>query len=460
MISWKYFAVGWGFARFFYSFLLVFSPAKEKILYYGESTRPENIPEPEIDQSREDIMPAKPVAALQVPTAELLKDAEDSLMFTVPRPERIFVRGRGSYLWDAEGKRYLDFLQGWAVNSLGHCPPVLVKALQKQSRALINGSPALFNQPMIDFAKLLTDHSRLDKAFFTSTGAEANEGAVKLARKYGQLHLKGAYEIITTWHGFHGRTLAMMSASGKKPWEALFKPKVSGFRRVKFNDLRAVRKSLSAKTCAVMLEPIQGEGGVNVADEVYLQGLRKLCDETGVPLILDEVQTGIGRTGTLFAYEQYGIEPDIMTLGKAIGGGFPLSALLAKDKFCVFERGDQGGTYCGQPLAMVAGLAVVGEVIGKNIPAQAKLRGQYLMEKLKALQPEFGLSNWRGRGLLIAVDLPQEKGPELVKACFDQGLLINSPQPASLRFMPALNVSKAQVDEMADILAVALRKVL
>jgi acetylornithine/N-succinyldiaminopimelate aminotransferase len=405
-------------------------------------------------------MSVNPVAAVQSGTAELIKEAEASLMYVVTRPDAVMVQGKGSYIWDADGRKYLDYLQGWAVNCLGHSPPALVRALREQGKTLINGSPALYNEPMIKLAKLLTENSALDKVFFANSGAEANEGAIKLARKYGALHKNGAYELITTWHAFHGRTLSTMSASGKQPWDGLFEPKVPGFHRVPFNDLSAIRKAITHKTCAVMLEPVQGEGGVHVAGKAYMQGVRRLCDETGALLILDEIQTGIGRTGTLFAYEQYGIEPDIMTLGKGIGGGFPLSALLAKDRVCVFEQGDQGGTYCAQPLAMVAGLAVVGEVIGKRISRKARSRGRYLTRRLKELGQTFGLTDVRGKGLLVAVDMPQEKGPEVVKECFERGLLINAPGPSTLRFMPALNLSNAQVDEMIEILSGALRKVL
>ena len=398
--------------------------------------------------------------ALAGTTASMLKDAEKSLMYVVTRPEKVFVRGKGSYLWDADGNQFFDCLQGWAVNALGHSPPVLVRALNRQAKNLINGSPALYNDAMIEFARLLTENSALDKVFFANSGAEANEGALKLARKYGAKVLGGAYEVITTWNGFHGRTLSMMAASGKKPWDNLFEPKVPGFIRVDFNDLKAVRQAMGKKTCAIMVEPIQGEGGVNVADKAYMKGLRKLCDESGVLLILDEIQTGIGRTGSLFAYEQYGIEPDIMTLGKGIGGGFPLAALMAKDKFCLFEAGDQGGTFCGQPLAMAAGLAVVGEVINKRIFARAKSRGRYLQKRLKEMSGEFGFTNIRGKGLLVGLDLPADKGPEVVKACEAERLLINAPNPKAIRFMPALNITTAQVDEMLDKFATALRKVL
>lgn len=394
-------------------------------------------------------------------SADLVKQAEASVMYVVTRPGRVMVRGKGSYLWDAEGRQYLDFIQGWAVNCLGHCPPVLVKALGQQAKQLVNASPALYNDRMVQLAKLLTDRSALDKVFFANSGAEANEGAIKLARKWGAVKKGGAHEIITAWNGFHGRTLATMSASGKQHWDELFEPKVPGFTRVPFNDLEAVRKAITpGKTVAVMLEPVQGEAGVFVAEKGYLQGVRKLCDEHGLLLILDEIQTGIGRCGTLFAYEQYGIEPDIMTLGKGLGGGFPVSALLAKDHACVFEQGDQGGTFCAQPLAMAAGYAVVSEVIAKKVPQKALSRGKYLMRRLKELKAEFGFTDVRGKGLLVAVDLPKEKAADVVAQCFEAGLLLNAPRPATLRFMPALNISNAQVDEMIGILAPVLRKVL
>ena len=391
----------------------------------------------------------------------LIAQAEQSVMYVVSRPERVMVRGKGSYLFDAEGRQYLDFVQGWAVNCLGHCPPALVRALNRQAKDLCNGSPSLYNDQMIAAAKLLTDHSCLQKVWFGNSGAEVNEGAVKLARKYGQAKLSGAYEILTTWNGFHGRTLAMMSASGKKPWDALFEPKVPGFTRLPFNDLDAMGQAIQpGKTCAIMLEPVQGEAGVHVADKAYMKGLRKLCDEHGLLLILDEIQTGIGRCGSLFAYEQYGVEPDIMTMGKGIGGGFPVAALLAKQHCSVFEAGDQGCTFGAQPLAMAAVNGAVGEVIAKGISAKAASRGRYLIRKLKALREEFGFTDVRGMGLLQAVDLPKEKAADVVADCFMNGLLINGPRPATLRFMPALTVSNAQVDEMIEILSASLKRAL
>ncbi|RPG49768.1 MAG: acetylornithine/succinylornithine family transaminase [Gammaproteobacteria bacterium TMED1] len=392
-------------------------------------------------------------------TPEMLSSATESIMYVVTRPEQVMVRGKGSYLWDAEGNRYLDFIQGWAVNSLGHCPPVLVRAINKQMKELLNGSPALLNDQMIAAADLLVKNSCLDKIWFGNSGAEVNEGAIKLARKYGAEHLNGAYEIITANNSFHGRTLGLMSASGKEAWHKLFEPKVPGFVHVNFNSLNAVVDAVSDRTCAIMMEPIQGEGGVYVASQEFMSGLRRLCDEKGILLILDEVQTGAGRTGQLFGYQNYNVEPDIMTLGKGLGSGFPVAAFLAKDHVCVFEAGDQGGTFGGQPLAMTAAYTVIKHMLDKNIPDRARRRGNFLKKKLRKLAKETGLSNVRGTGLLVAVDLPHDQGAAVVANAFDKGLLINAPKPNALRFMPALTVSNAELDEMLSILKSALLSV-
>lgn len=392
-------------------------------------------------------------------TDELLEQAGRTILFTAARPDIVMEKGQGMYLWDTDGKKYLDFIGGWAVNCLGHCPGVIADALNRQASMLINASPAFYNRPMIEFAKLLTDISCFDRVFFSSTGAEANEGAVKLARKYGAKFLGGAYEIVTAVNGFHGRTLAMMSATGKKHWEDLFKPKLPGFVHVPFNDTDAVAAAVNENTCAVMIEPVQGEGGVNLADDGYIAGLRRLCDEKGILLIFDEVQTGIGRTGKMFAYQHYGIEPDIMTLAKGIGGGFPLSAMLAKEKLNIFDPGDQGGTYTGQPLAMAVGLAVVREVLAKDLPGRAAIMGEYIIERLKELSEKYPLRNIRGRGLLIAFDLPDASGEKVVSACLDEGLILNSPRPATIRLMPPLTVMKQHVDDMLDILSRVLGKI-
>jgi acetylornithine/N-succinyldiaminopimelate aminotransferase len=387
-------------------------------------------------------------------------EAKKSILFTAVRPDIVMERGQGMYLWDTNGQKYLDFIGGWAVTALGHCPTVITEALTRQSCELVNASPTFYNKPMIEFAKLLTDHSCFDRVFFASSGAEANEGAIKLARKYGSLYLNGAYEIITTINGFHGRTLATMSATGKKKWENLFEPKVPGFKHVPLNDIEAIRTSIGPNTCAIMLEPVQGEGGVFECDGNYMKTLRQICDQKNILLIFDEVQTGIGRTGTLFAYEHYEIEPDVMTLAKGIGGGFPLAALLTKEKFNIFEAGDQGGTFSGQPLAMAVGYAVVKEIIEKDIIGNVRKQGQYLLDKLNSIAKEFNLTNIRGRGLLVAFDLPLEKGSEIVSECLKVGLIINSPRPGIIRLMPPLIVKNTDIDEMIEILSGVLIKVL
>ena len=266
----------------------------------------------------------------------------DALMEIASRPPVVFVAGQGSWLRDENGKAYLDFIQGWAVNCLGHCAPPILDALAGQAAKLINCSPAFYNEPMIRLAELIARYSGLHQTFFANSGAEANEGAIKLARKWGQKHRNGAFEIITMQHGFHGRTLATMAASGKAQWEQLFEPKVPGFLKVPLNDLAQVEQTISSRTVAVMLEPIQGEAGVFVATDEYLRGLRALTRRAGILLILDEIQTGVGRTGKFFGFQHSGIEPDIMTLGKGLGGGVPLAALVAHEDVCCFEHGDQG----------------------------------------------------------------------------------------------------------------------
>lgn len=385
-------------------------------------------------------------------TDELLDEANTSILFIANRPQVVMDHGEGMYVWDTEGKRYLDFIGGWAVTCLGHSSQVIRDALLKQSGKLINVSPAFYNKPMVEFARLLTKLTGLERVFFGSTGAEANESAIKLARKYGSVHKGGAYEIITTNRSFHGRSLATMAATGKAGWEQMFTPQVPGFVKVPFNDIEAIAQAINTNTCAVLLELIQGEGGVYEVSLAYIQELRKLCSEQGILLIFDEIQTGIGRTGSMFAYEHYGVRPDVLTLAKGIGGGFPLSAMLAKEAYNLFDTGDQGGTYTGQPLAMAVGYAVVNEVIGRNLPQQAAEQGIYVLNKLNEIQALYGLTHIRGKGLLLAFDLPEPRGTELVSACLQAGLLINSPNPSTIRLMPALIVTKDEIDEMMTIL--------
>ena len=371
------------------------------------------------------------------------------------------VEGKGSWLTDNNGKRYLDFLQGWAVNCLGHSNPGMIEALNAQAKKLINPSPAFYNEPMIGLSNLLTANSCFDKVFFANSGAEANEGAIKLARKWGQLHKNGAFEIITFDHSFHGRTIATMSASGKPGWDTMFAPQVAGFPKADLNDLDSVKKLVTDKTVAVMLEPVQGEGGVIPTTKEFMLELRKFTKENNILLIADEVQAGCGRTGTLFAYQQYGIEPDIMTLGKGIGGGVPLAALMATNAAACFVPGDQGGTYNGNPLMTAVGISVIEQLLAPGFLDSVKAKGELLKSELLKLVAEFNLEGERGEGLLRALMLGKDTGGKLVELARErspEGLLINSPRPNLLRFMPALNVSDDEIHQMCGMLRELLKQ--
>jgi acetylornithine/N-succinyldiaminopimelate aminotransferase len=383
----------------------------------------------------------------------------DALMEITARPPLVFVRGAGSFLWDDTGRRYLDFVQGWAVNCLGHSPPAIAEALSQQARLLLTPSPAFYNAPSLKLAQALVEQSCFHQVFFANSGAEANEGAIKLARKYGALHRAGANEIITFEGGFHGRTLATMSASGKKAFEPLFEPKVPGFPKARLNDLASVKRLIGDKTIAVMLEPIQGEAGVWPATDVFLRELRTLTTEHGLLLIVDEIQTGMGRTGKLFHYEHAGIVPDIMTLGKGIGGGVPLAALLATDAASCFEHGDQGGTFNGNPLMCAAGLAVLKELAQPGFLKSVTETGQYLASELQRISARHGLGEVRGQGLLLALDLKRPIAAAIVALALEDGVLLNAPRPDTLRFMPALNVTREEIAAMVETLDGILAKV-
>lgn len=383
----------------------------------------------------------------------------DSLMYIINRPEIIFTHGKGSWIYDNEKKRYLDFIQGWAVNCFGHCNQEMIEALEKQSHLLINPSPAFYNEPMAKLANLLTMHSCFDKVFFANSGAEANEGAIKLSRKWGKKFRGAAYEIITFNHSFHGRTLATMSASGKPGWDTLYPPLMPGFLKAELYDIESVEKLIGSQTVAVMLEPIQGESGVIPATKEFMQQLRALTNKHNILLIVDEVQSGCGRVGTLFAYELADIEPDIMTLGKGIGGGIPLSAVLSKKEIAVFDAGDQGGTYNGNPLMTAVGYAVMSQLVAPGFLEGVRVRGEYLRTQLLALSKEYGFAGERGEGLLRALLLGKDIGNLVVeKARLMQpdGLLLNAVCPNVLRFMPALNITIEEIDQMITILRLVL----
>jgi len=384
-----------------------------------------------------------------------------SVMYITKRPELVFTEGQGSWLTDHNGKKYLDFLQGWAVNCLGHSNPGMIAALEKQARKVINPSPAFYNEPMIKLADLLTANSCFNKVFFANSGAEANEGAIKLARKWGKIHKNGAYEIITFNHGFHGRTIATMSASGKDGWDTMYAPQVPGFPKAELNDIESVKKLINEKTVGIMLEPVQGEGGVIPSDHEFMRQLRQLTKEKNILLMVDEVQTGCGRTGKLFGHQLYNITPDIMTLGKGIGGGVPLAALLATDAVACFEPGDQGGTYNGNPLMTAVGCSVIEQLLAPGFLEEVVAKGAYLRELLLEISDEFGFDGERGEGLLRALQLNKDIGPEIVERARNLepiGLLLNSPRPNLLRFMPALNTSREELKQMAEMLKGILKE--
>jgi predicted acetylornithine/succinylornithine family transaminase len=374
-------------------------------------------------------------------------------MQTIVRDPLTIVRGKGVRVWDDKGKKYLDFVGGLAVNCLGHCHPGVVNAIKKQAGALIQASLWYYSPPFLRLAELLVKISSFQRVFICNSGLEANEGAVKLARRYGALKLNGAYEVITTFNSFHGRSLAMTAATGQPKFQEPFKPLPVGFINVENNNIEAIKAVTTDKTCAVMLEPIQAEGGVNIPDEDYLKKVREWCDSKGILLIMDEVQTGIGRTGTLFCFTQYGIEPDVITLAKGLGGGVPIGAFMAKEKCAVLTLGDHNATFGGNALTSAAAYATLKYVIENDIPGNAKKVGQYLMEKLNELKAKYSfITDVRGRGLLIAVQFDKEIAKAVVEACIKNGLLVNRLKPNAIRLIPPLIITSKHVNEAVGIL--------
>jgi acetylornithine/N-succinyldiaminopimelate aminotransferase len=365
----------------------------------------------------------------------------------------ILVRGKGARAWDDKGKKYLDFVAGWAVNCLGHSHPVVVRALSNQAKKLIHTSNQFYTVPQLQLAELLSRKSCLHKVFFGNSGLEANEGAVKLARRYGKLKRNGAYEVITAFGSFHGRSLAMTAATGQESFHLPYLPMPEGFINVKYNDIEAIKAATSEKTAAVMLELIEGEAGVNVPDEDYIKKVRQWCDAQGILLILDEIQTGIGRLGKLFGYQVYDVEPDIMTLAKGLAGGIPIGVVLAKDHCAVFGPGDHGSTFGGNPLACAVGYATMKYIIEKDIPGHADRIGRYLREQLEKLKQKHSfITDVRGRGLLLAVEFNNDIGQQVLMACLAAGLLVNKVKPNAIRLMPPLIIGTPEVNEAINIL--------
>lgn len=391
-----------------------------------------------------------------MPFGDTIQKAHRYLMATYRRAPVVFVKGRGCRVYDEEGREYLDFVAGLGVNNLGHCHHAVTVAIQKQAQRLLHTSNLYYTQPQVELARLLVEHSFADQVFFCNSGAEANEAAIKLARRYGWERGGGRYEIITTHRSFHGRTLATLTATGQEKVRKGFDPLVPGFVQVPYNDVKAVEAAITPKTIAVMVEPIQGEGGVIVPDPAYLRELRRLCDARGLLLILDEVQTGLGRTGTLFAYQGTGIEPDLLTLAKALGGGLPIGALLARREVAeVFTPGSHASTFGGNPVACAAGVQVLEALLedGGLLLDHCRRMGHRLMAGLQALQKQYPnlIREVRGWGLMIGMELTREGG-SIVEDCLQEGVLINCTAERVLRFLPPLIVQEDEIDRVLDVL--------
>ena len=377
-------------------------------------------------------------------------------MNTYNRFPIVMRKGRGMKVWSSDGKEYLDFVGGVAVNILGHCHPRVVVAIQKQAQRLIHVSNYYYIEPQIKLAKILVENSFADKVFFCNSGAEAIEAAIKLARKYAKEQYGAErFEIVSALNSFHGRTFAALTATGQEKLRNGFDPLVPGFKYVPFNDIDALKSSLTENTCALLLEPVQAEGGVRVPSQEYLKEARKLCDARDVLLVLDEVQTGMGRTGKLFAHEHFGITPDIMTMAKGLGGGVPIGAMLATDRVAsAFQPGNHASTFGGNPLVCAAAVATMETLLEDGfILDQCSRMGKYFMERLEQLKAEFPnfITEIRGKGLLIGMELTREGDP-VVKTCMEKGVLINCTAGNVLRFIPPLIVQRRHIDCLTDII--------
>ncbi|MFL2640171.1 MAG: aspartate aminotransferase family protein [Dehalococcoidia bacterium] len=380
---------------------------------------------------------------------------------TVNRVPITIVRGKESTVWDDKGRSYLDFVGGWATATLGHSHPTMIDAIVEQSKLLIQVSNAFYTIPQIELAQLLIDNSCMDRVFFCNSGAEAVEGAIKVARRYGKLNKNGASEIITALNSFHGRTLGTVAATGQPDYQENFKPLLPGFVHVSYNDFEQIKKATTDKTVAILLEPVQGEGGVNVPDQEYFRNIRAWCDENNLLLILDEVQTGVGRLGKLFGYQMFDIEPDVMTLAKGLGGGVPIGAFMVKERANSLTFGDHGSTFGGNALTTAAARSVVEFVINQNLPETVRLSGQRLKSKLLGIaeSESSNITEIRGEGLLIAIQFKTEIGLEVMQECLSRGLLINRVRPDTVRLMPPLIVSDEDIDKGIEIISEAIQAV-
>ncbi|MCM8818683.1 MAG: aspartate aminotransferase family protein [Candidatus Omnitrophica bacterium] len=386
---------------------------------------------------------------------KVIRNYNEYVVPSYKKQNLIFVKGKGSYLWDIDGKKYLDFFPGWAVSGLGHCHPQVVKKIKQQVDILIHLSNNYYHPWQALLAEKLSKLSFGGKVFFCNSGAEANESAIKLARLYGRKTKR--YKIISMENSFHGRTLATVTMTGQRKYNEMFEPLPVGFIYAKFNDFSDLLNKIDDKVVGIILELIQGEGGINVIDEEYLRKVKKLCIEKDILLIFDEVQTGFGRTGKLFAYQVFGVEPDIMTLAKTLGGGFPVGAMIAKKEIAdLMTAGTHASTFGGSPVACCACLAVLEAIEKDNLIENVKIMGEYLKEKLEQLKEEFKIiKKIKGIGLMLAIEI-EGNGEELVNICAENGLLINCTHQNVIRIMPAINVKKQEIDEGIEILKKSL----
>ena len=388
------------------------------------------------------------------------KDIEKKYyMFVVKRQPIVIVKGEGSYVWDEKGKKYLDFTSGWAVNNIGHSNKYIAKAISEQANTLLQTSNQFYTVPQLKLAEILVENSCLDKIFICNSGTEANEGAIKLARKFGKKNLNNAHEIITAFNSFHGRTMMSVAATGQPKYQEIFQPIPTGFKHVDYNNLEEIKKATTDNTVAVMLEPVQGEGGVNIPSVNYLKNVRKWCDENGILLIFDEVQTGLGRLGRLFGYEVFDVEPDIMTLAKGLGGGVPIGAFLAKEHACAFDPGDHGSTFGGNALTCAAAFASTEYILKEKVVDNVSKMENYFKEELNSIQKEYEIiDEIRGMGLLWAIQFKSEISGDLVSICNDNGLLTNPLRPNAIRLMPPLTVAIDEASNAFNILRKSLDK--
>ena len=381
--------------------------------------------------------------------AEWKEKERQYYIHTFNRQPMVIERGEGTRVWDTDGNEYLDFIAGIAVNNLGHCHPVVTEAIREQAGKLVQTSNLFYTTPQLELAEALVESSGMDKVFFANSGVEANEGAIKLARKYGRLHRGGAQSVITTLNSFHGRTLGMIAATGQPAYQQAWLPLAEGYANVPYEDLDAIREATTDGTCAVMVEVLQGEGGVNVPSEGYLKGLREWCDNNNILLIFDEVQTGMGRLGSLWGHQRFGVEPDVMTSAKGLGNGVPIGAFMCKDGCDVLEPGDHGSTFGGNVLTTAAANATLRYMLDNDVPGNALKIGAYLeskLEGLRAARPDV-VKGVRGMGLLLALQFQSAIAPSVAAAANNQGLLLNPVLPDAVRFMPPLTITEADVDE-------------